>query len=187
MADVEQANFVSLSLTSEATHVRPGSSPRHSVRPKPLITTNEAGRITSLTNDCHGNLPDVEDPLRYLTTMTYTANRGGIPEAVDDGGIVLPLPERLSPLTRTVPEADEVAPWVEAIIRLWDDAEHYQGLGERALQEAQRWRPDRLRSLYAEFFRNVRHQPGAPVPNAAAKFGEGGASREPREVEQHND
>ena len=32
-----------------------------------------------------------------------------------------------------------------------------------ARTEAQRWRPDRLRPLYAEFFRNVRCQPGAPV------------------------
>ena len=39
------------------------------------------------------------------------------------------------------------------------------------MQEAQRWHPDRLRPLYAEFFRNVRHQPGAPV--IAAQDGPG--------------
>ena len=66
------------------------------------------------------------------------SDRGGIPETVGDGGTVLPRPERLTPMTRIVPEAEEVEPWVEAIIRLWDDAKYYQGLSERALQEAQR-------------------------------------------------
>ena len=91
------------------------------------------------------------------------SDRGGIPETVGDGGLILPLHERLTPATRIVPEADEVEHWVEAVIRLWDDREFYQGLSSRALREAERWRPERLRPLYAEFFRNVRQQPGAAV------------------------
>ena len=91
------------------------------------------------------------------------SNRGGIPETVGDGGVVLPLPDRLTPATKIVPEAGEVEPWVEAIIRLWDDPILYAGHSDLARKEAERWRPDRLRPLYAEFFRNVRRQPGAPV------------------------
>ena len=91
------------------------------------------------------------------------SDRGGIPETVAGGGLILPLPERLTPATRVVPAAEEVEPWVEAIIRLWDDRKFYEGLSARALHEAQRWNPDLLRPLYAEFFRKVRHQPGAPV------------------------
>jgi glycosyltransferase involved in cell wall biosynthesis len=36
------------------------------------------------------------------------SNRGGIPETVGRGGIVLPLPERVTPMTRIVPAAEEV-------------------------------------------------------------------------------
>ena len=39
-----------------------------------------------------------------------------------DGGIALPLPERLTPVSLILPTAEEVEPWVETIIRLWDDA-----------------------------------------------------------------
>ena len=58
------------------------------------------------------------------------SDRGGIPETVGDGGVVLPLPERLTPATRIVPEAEEVEPWVEAIIRLWDDPSFLRGQSE---------------------------------------------------------
>ena len=102
------------------------------------------------------------------------SNRGGIPETVGDGGLILPLPERLTPLTRIVPEAEEVEPWVEAIIRLWDDQALYAERSQLARREAERWRPDRLRPLYAEFFRNVRHQPGAPVIATPSGLGQVG-------------
>ncbi len=104
------------------------------------------------------------------------SNRGGIPETVGDGGVILPLSERLTPATRIVPAAEEVEPWVEVIIRLWDDREFHEMLSERALREAQRWRPELLRPLYAEFFRNVRHQPGAPLIAKATGPGQGGES-----------
>ena len=54
------------------------------------------------------------------------SDRGGIPEALGDCGFVLPLPARLTPTTRDVPEAAEVEPWVETIIRLWDDRALYE-------------------------------------------------------------
>jgi glycosyltransferase involved in cell wall biosynthesis len=95
------------------------------------------------------------------------SDRGGIPETVGNGGTVLTLPDRLTPQTKIVPEAGEVEPWIETIIRLWDDPALYVERSELARKEADRWRPDRLRPLYAEFFRNVRLQPGAPVISRA--------------------
>jgi hypothetical protein len=91
------------------------------------------------------------------------SDRGGIPETLGDGGIVLPLPKRLTPLTRTLPTAEEVEPWVEAIIRLWDGRAWYNALSARARNEAERWRPERLRPLYAEFFQGVQRQQAAPL------------------------
>lgn len=49
------------------------------------------------------------------------SDRGSLPETVGDAGLVLPLPDRLTPATRWLPTPAEVAPWVEAILHLWDD------------------------------------------------------------------
>ena len=108
------------------------------------------------------------------------SNRGGIPETAGKAGVVLSLPDRLTPISKIVPEAHEVEPWVEAVIRLWDDEGLYAEQSALALREAERWRPERLRPLYAEFFRNVRNQPGAPVLNAFARTREGEPPCEPR-------
>ena len=108
------------------------------------------------------------------------SNRGGIPETAGDAGVIFSLPDRLTPVSKIVPEAHEVEPWIEAVIRLWDDERLYAEQSALALTEAQRRRPERLRPLYAEFFRNVRNQPGAPVLNAFARTREGEPPCEPR-------
>jgi glycosyltransferase involved in cell wall biosynthesis len=102
------------------------------------------------------------------------SNRGGVPEALGESGFTLPLPDRLTPVSRIVPGAEEVEPWIETIIRLWDDGALYAEQSVRARNEAEHWHPDRARPLYAEFFRDVRHQPGAPVIAAVDGPGESG-------------
>jgi glycosyltransferase involved in cell wall biosynthesis len=81
------------------------------------------------------------------------SDRGALPETLGDAGFVFTLPERCTPASGTVPTAREVAPWVAAIERLWDDPD-FEGL-HRALAktEAQRWATDRLAEQYEGFFR----------------------------------
>jgi glycosyltransferase involved in cell wall biosynthesis len=124
-------------------------------------------RITLLPSLWWENQPLVAIEAMINGIPVIGSDRGGIPETVGNGGILLPLPDRLTPLTKIVPEADEVEPWVETIIRLWDDQALYAERSALARKEAERWRPDRLRPFYAEFFRNVRCQPGAPVISRA--------------------
>jgi glycosyltransferase involved in cell wall biosynthesis len=95
------------------------------------------------------------------------SDRGGIPDTLGEAGVVLPLPARLTPVSRILPTAEEVEPWVEAIIRLWDEPSWYREQSIKGTQQAQLWHPDRLRPLYAEFFRNVCQRPGPPVIAAA--------------------
>ena len=71
------------------------------------------------------------------------SNRGGIPETLGEGGFALPLPNRLTPLTKIVPSAEEVEPWVETIIRLWDDRAPFQEQVAKARTEAKCWHPER--------------------------------------------
>ena len=84
------------------------------------------------------------------------SDRGALPETLGDAGIILPLPDRLTPATRSLPTADEVAPWVEAIIRLWDDEAAYRDHCRRARSEARRWDPEVLEPQYVRFFQEVR-------------------------------
>ncbi len=46
--------------------------------------------------------------------------RGALPELLDGAGFLFDVPERYTPESRAAPTADEVEPWVETVIRLWD-------------------------------------------------------------------
>jgi glycosyltransferase involved in cell wall biosynthesis len=83
------------------------------------------------------------------------SDRGGIPEALGDSGLVLGLPTRLTPATRELPTAREVEPWVKAIIGLWDDPAWYAEQGRRAVDEARRW-AEVLEPQYVRFFEGLR-------------------------------
>ncbi len=49
------------------------------------------------------------------------SDRGALSETLGDAGFVFTIPERCTPSSSAVPTAQEVAPWVAAIERLWDD------------------------------------------------------------------
>jgi glycosyltransferase involved in cell wall biosynthesis len=75
-------------------------------------------------------------------------SRGALPEVVGRAGFLFDVPERYTPENRTVPSAEEVAPWVETIIRLWDDGVYYEEASERCRERAKRWRPEVLLPRY---------------------------------------
>ena len=106
------------------------------------------------------------------------SDRGGLPEALGNSGVVLPLPVRLTPYSRELPTTEEVTPWVEAVIRLWDDTDWYTELRRRALAESRRWEPVILELRYARFFTDVRA--GSKVP---AQVGQRHATRDKSRVQ----
>ena len=94
--------------------------------------------------------------------------RGALPETIGDAGFLYDIPEQYTPESHMLPTAEEVEPWVETIIRLWDDARYYEEWSQRGRSRAEQWRPERLAPLYREFFSNLCHQPGPPlVPKEA--------------------
>jgi glycosyltransferase involved in cell wall biosynthesis len=86
------------------------------------------------------------------------SDRGALPETLGNGGIILPVPQR----DLSLPSAEEVKPWVDNIIRLWDDEPFYREQSDKARAEAQRWHPDRVLSMYAEFFAGLLNQSRQP-------------------------
>ena len=68
------------------------------------------------------------------------------------GGFLFQFPSRYAPESRELPTAEEVDPWIETIIRLWDDPAEYDRWSRAARQRAQQWHPDRLAPVYRDFF-----------------------------------
>lgn len=95
------------------------------------------------------------------------SDRGALPETLGAAGIVLPLPGRLTATTRIVPEPEEVAPWVEAIIRLWDDDGHYREHRRLAIEESRRWASDKLEPGLVDAFESSRPGRTPPPPPSA--------------------
>ena len=90
-------------------------------------------------------------------------NRGGLPEIVGDAGFLFDIPVRYTPDTRDVPTPDEVEPWVETIIRLWDDEAFCAQCSMAARDRGRLWHPDHLRPIFREFFESAFVQPGPPL------------------------
>ncbi|MDB5313202.1 MAG: hypothetical protein JWO38_7404 [Gemmataceae bacterium] len=70
------------------------------------------------------------------------SDRGALPEVVGAGGVCLPLPAGDTPDARSVPPAGELTPWVDAVLRLWDDPVAYATGSAAARAGAARWHPD---------------------------------------------
>jgi glycosyltransferase involved in cell wall biosynthesis len=83
------------------------------------------------------------------------SDRGALPETLGDAGFVFTIPERCTPTSGLVPTAQEVAPWVAVIERLWDDPEFEAEHRRRALAEAMRWDGDRLAKRFGDFFHTL--------------------------------
>jgi len=89
------------------------------------------------------------------------ANRGGMPEVAGAGGIVLPLPDDYTPTSRTLPSVSAVEPWIDRVITLCDDEAAYGAARAAARAEAELWLPERLATLYDDYFSSIRRR-GAP-------------------------
>lgn len=83
------------------------------------------------------------------------SDRGGLAEAANGGGFVLPLPPSLTLETREPVAAADVAPWLDIIIRLADDAAFYSEASARARKAGDVYRPEVLAPRYVEFFQRV--------------------------------
>ena len=65
------------------------------------------------------------------------------------------IPDRCTPASGVVPTAQEVAPWVAVIERLWDDPAFEASHRERALAESRRWDKDKLAEQFERFLHSL--------------------------------
>jgi glycosyltransferase involved in cell wall biosynthesis len=92
------------------------------------------------------------------------SNRGGLPETVGDAAPMIEIPVGYTPETRELPTAEEVEPWIKAIVRLWDDRPEYERWRQAALARAGMWSAERLGPVYLEFFGRIWRQPSPVAP-----------------------
>jgi len=83
------------------------------------------------------------------------SDRGGLPEAANSGGFVLPLPPSLTMATRLPVAAADVAPWLDLIIRLADDQEFYAAASARARAAGAAYEPATLGRRYVGYFTGI--------------------------------
>lgn len=76
------------------------------------------------------------------------STRGALPEVIGEAGLLLDIPERITPDSRELPTDEEILPWKQAIERLWDDPVYYEELANRAVLRSEVWSVD---SIIAEF------------------------------------
>ena len=72
------------------------------------------------------------------------STRGALPEVLGDAGFLFDIPPHYTEHTRLVPTSREVQPWVDTIIRLWDDQAFYQTHRQRCLAASQAYLPGPL-------------------------------------------
>ena len=117
--------------------------------PRDFYRVSRVVLMPSLWRESLGRVP-IEAMANGIPVLA--SDRGALPETLGDAGFVFTIPDRCTPASGVVPTAQEVAPWVAVIERLWDDpgfeAEHRR----RARAEARRWDGAGLAKRYEEFF-----------------------------------
>jgi glycosyltransferase involved in cell wall biosynthesis len=113
--------------------------------------------MPSLWRESLGRVP-IEAMVNGIPVLA--SDRGALPETLGDAGFVFTIPERCTPTSGVVPTAQEVAPWVAVIERLWDDPEFEAQHRQRALIEATRWDGGRLAGQFESFFLSLNRDTG---------------------------
>ncbi|HEY0865072.1 MAG TPA: glycosyltransferase [Lacunisphaera sp.] len=83
------------------------------------------------------------------------SDRGGLAEAANGGGFVLPLPPSLTLETRTPVAAADVEPWLAVMLRLADDEKFYAEASARARAAGAAYQPATLGRRYVDYFTGI--------------------------------
>lgn len=137
-----------LDLSGVRTIRRMATTPR----PAEIYAASRVVLVPSLVEETFGRVA-AEASANGLPVLA--SRRGALPETLGDAGLLFDIPERYTKQWLDVPTAEEVAEWIAAIERLYDDEDFYRARRSLALGRASAWEPDRLRPEIEAFFRRV--------------------------------
>ncbi len=120
--------------------------------PRDFYRVSRVVLMPSLWRESLGRVP-IEAMANGIPVLA--SDRGALPETMGDAGFVFTIPAKCTPASGVVPTAQEVAPWVAVIERLWDDTGFEAEHRRRALAEARRWDGDKLAEQYDGFFQSL--------------------------------
>jgi glycosyltransferase involved in cell wall biosynthesis len=87
--------------------------------------------------------------------VPIVSNRGGLSEQLGSAGIVLPLPQKLTPHSAYLPTAAEVIPWIDEVVRLCHDEVYFLSASKLASHESKRFLHANLMPSYLAFLSKV--------------------------------
>jgi len=90
------------------------------------------------------------------------ARAAGLVEVVGGAGVSLDLPDTVAFGEKRAPTSKEIEPWVRAIVRLWDDAAHYEERSATASLRGELFTQETLGPAYVKFFEGVVGRPFVP-------------------------
>ena len=120
--------------------------------PRAFYRASRVVIVPSVWRESFGRVP-AEAMLNGIPVVA--SDRGALPEVVGQGGVCLPIPAHLTPESRTPPTAVEVAPWVEAILAVWDDPARFEAASNVAKAVAGAWHPDAVVQQWEAFLRDL--------------------------------
>jgi predicted O-methyltransferase YrrM len=99
-------------------------------------------------------------PLSALSALAHgvpviASNRGGLPELLEGAALLLPLPERVTAAVPAAMTPAELSPWVETVLRLYEDDPFASSRRSLAVVAGQKWAPEKLAPEYGRFFAAV--------------------------------
>ncbi len=144
--------------------------------PRAFYAVTRVLLMPSLWNESFG-LAAAEAMMNGIPVLA--SNRGALPETIGgrphpdplprgEGGSLFDIPARYTPDSSEVPTGEEVEPWVETIIRLWDNPTENDRWRLAAQQRAQAWHPDCLAPIYRDFFSRIASRASATTPRDGA-------------------
>lgn len=93
-------------------------------------------------------------------------NRGALPDTIGGAGRVLPIPEWMTESGKDLPGSEEVKPWLDAIVELWDNPTRYAEASALASQVGERlYSEEALLRRYLDYFESLRPG-GQPLESA---------------------
>jgi glycosyltransferase involved in cell wall biosynthesis len=148
--------LTALGLTSVQVHP-------HTNDPREFYRLTKMLLVPSLSQESFGRVV-VEAQLNGIPILSST--RGGLRQTVGDGGLLFDIPAQYTLESTIVPPAGDVRPWVEAIIRLYDDPTEYSRLAQASRAASARFQESILSAQYDHYLRSLLAPASAPTESA---------------------